>query len=56
MGYKVLIGLSRKSFLSCGRDPPKDRLSGTVLMNAISIINGADILRVHDVKENLFFN
>ena len=57
--YPVLIGLSRKSFLGeiTGRDGiPKDaagRLPGTLAANAAAILGGADIIRVHDVKEHL---
>jgi len=50
-GYKVLIGLSRKAFLAYKNDTPKDRLSATIAMNTLSIINGADIIRVHDSLE-----
>jgi len=48
----LLIGTSRKSFI--GRITGKDedqRLSGTLASNLVSVINGADILRVHDVAE-----
>ena len=31
--------------------PPKNRLEESIAMNVISAVNGADILRVHDVKE-----
>ena len=51
IGYKVLIGLSRKAFLAYKNDTPKDRLSATITMNTISVINGADIIRVHDSFE-----
>ena len=48
----ILVGLSRKSFLGKLLDlPPEERLEGTIAANAIAIINGADIIRVHDVKE-----
>tara|TARA_Y100000996_G_C22492685_1_gene630895 strand:+ start:345 stop:1139 length:795 start_codon:yes stop_codon:yes gene_type:complete len=53
IGYKVLIGLSRKSFLSYKEDAPKDRLSATITMNTLSILNGADIIRVHDPVESI---
>ncbi len=51
-GYPVLVGVSRKSFLKpySGEDP-EVRLVSTVAANAISIFQGADIIRVHDVKE-----
>ncbi len=52
LGLPVLIGLSRKSFLGeiLGLSAA-DRLTGTIAANAIAIANGADIIRVHDVKE-----
>lgn len=51
-GYPVLVGLSRKSFLGVytGQEP-EGRLIPTVAANAISIFQGADIIRVHDVWE-----
>ncbi len=50
----ILIGVSRKSFIGnfLGRDV-KDRLSGTIAANLYSLLKGADIFRVHEVKENL---
>jgi len=52
LGAPVLIGLSRKSFLGEILDLPVEaRLTGTIAANAIAIRNGADIIRVHDVKE-----
>jgi dihydropteroate synthase len=51
-GYPLLVGLSRKSFLgSITGLPPEDRLLPTVAANAITIFQGADIIRVHDVRE-----
>lgn len=49
----LLIGPSRKAFLGkiLGGLPAQDRLEGTAAAVAISIINGAHIVRVHDVKE-----
>lgn len=48
----VLIGLSRKSFIGKVLNLDiEQRLSGTIAMNMISLLNGADIIRVHDVKE-----
>jgi dihydropteroate synthase len=51
-GFPVLVGLSRKSFLGLitGLEVEK-RLIPTVAANAISIFQGADIIRVHDVEE-----
>ena len=48
---KILLGVSRKSFLSVDNDSPKERLFQTIGANALSAFNGADILRVHDVHE-----
>ena len=48
---KILIGASRKSFLSIKNDLPKDRLFQTIGVHALSAFNGADFLRVHDVDE-----
>jgi len=48
----IMVGLSRKSFLGRLLDlPAEERLEGTIAANAIAIANGADIIRVHDVKE-----
>ena len=51
--HPTLIGLSRKSFIGkiIGEKDPKDRLAGSLGATAFSIIQGAHILRVHDVKE-----
>ena len=52
-GYPILMGLSRKSFMDKIFPTPVDeRLEGTIAANAVSIVNGANILRVHDVLEN----
>jgi len=54
MGYPVMVGLSRKSFLGVYTGlEVRDRLVPTVAVNAISIFLGADIIRVHDVKEGV---
>ena len=52
LGFPVMIGLSRKSFIGkmLGLDPG-ERLIPTVAANTSAIIDGADIIRVHDVKE-----
>jgi dihydropteroate synthase len=52
LGYPVLIGISRKSFLSIDDDSPADRLPASLGATAIAVKNGADIIRVHDVLEN----
>jgi len=54
LGKPILIGTSRKSFIGKVLDlPVDDRLEGTAATVAVSICNGADIVRVHDVKEML---
>jgi dihydropteroate synthase len=51
LGFPLLIGLSRKSFIGKTLDlPAGDRLEGTAAAVALSIAGGADIVRVHDVK------
>ena len=51
-GRPVCIGVSRKSFIGRVLDlPVNDRLEGTAAAVAASILNGADIVRVHDVRE-----
>jgi dihydropteroate synthase len=44
-----------KSFIGkiLGIDKPDDRLIGSLAVEAICIINGADIIRTHDVKESM---
>ena len=52
MGYPLLLGSSRKSFIGYTLDlPPEERLEGTAATVVIGIDRGADIVRVHDVKE-----
>ena len=53
-GYPLLIGLSRKSFIGdiTGRSV-EERLAGTLAAAAAAVMAGADIIRLHDVKEGL---
>jgi dihydropteroate synthase len=53
LGKPILIGTSRKSFIGkiLHTDDIKDRIEGTSATIAIAIANGADIVRVHDVKD-----
>lgn len=48
----LLVGLSRKSMITCllGIDP-SEALAATTALNLVAVRNGADILRVHDVRE-----
>lgn len=51
LGYPVLVGLSRKSFLTKILDKPASELfAGTIAMNTIVVLAGADMIRVHDVS------
>lgn len=51
LGYPVLLGVSRKSFIGYTLNlPPEERLEGTAAACTIGILRGANILRVHDVK------
>jgi len=50
LGYPILLGTSRKSFIGYTLDLPADqRVEGTAASVAIGIARGADIIRVHDV-------
>jgi dihydropteroate synthase len=52
LGYPLLLGPSRKSFIGYTLDlPPDQRIEGTAAAVAIGIARGADIVRVHDVRE-----
>ena len=50
--YPILISLSNKSFLGniLGKQNPTDRLFGSIAAETISVINGADIIRTHNVE------
>ena len=51
LGFPVLLGPSRKSFIGYTLDLPADqRVEGTAATIAIGIARGADIVRVHDVE------
>jgi len=48
----LLVGVSRKSMIYKSLDlKPEEALNGTSVLNTIALLNGANILRVHDVKE-----
>ncbi|OUW79935.1 MAG: dihydropteroate synthase [bacterium TMED217] len=52
LGYPLMIGPSRKAFIGDALGlPPEDRIEGTLATVIASIMNGANIIRVHDVKE-----
>ena len=51
-GFPLLAGLSRKSMINrVLQIKPGEALNGTTVLNTIALLKGADILRVHDVKE-----
>ncbi|BCJ87381.1 dihydropteroate synthase [Effusibacillus dendaii] len=52
LGFPVLLGTSRKSVIGhCLGLPVEERMEGTAATVALGIANGADIVRVHDVKQ-----
>jgi dihydropteroate synthase len=52
LGYPILLGTSNKSLIGYTLDlPPEERVEGTAATVAIGIERGADIIRVHQVKE-----
>jgi len=52
LGRPVLLGTSRKSMIGLVLDlPPGERLEGNLAVTAIGIVNGADMVRVHDVAQ-----
>lgn len=54
LGYPILLGTSRKSVLgNIVGGEPKDRIEATVATTVSGIRDGVEIVRVHDVKENL---
>ena len=51
-GFPILIGISRKSLIfKILQTTPQEAENGTTVLNTIALLNGADILRVHDVKK-----
>jgi len=52
LAYPVLAGISRKSMINkVLKTSPEKALNGTTVLNTLALLNGANILRVHDVKE-----
>jgi len=53
IGFPLLVGVSRKSFMSrLLNKSASELLTATLAMNAIVIASGADIIRVHDIREH----
>ena len=51
-GLPLMVGISRKSMIWKTLDiKPEEALPGTISLNSVALLKGADILRVHDVKE-----
>ncbi len=51
-GLPILVGVSRKSMIyKLLETTPEHALNGTTVVNTLALVHGADILRVHDVKE-----
>ena len=55
LGYPLLFGCSRKGFLGkmSGGAPVEERLAATIAANVLAVERGAQIVRVHDVRENV---
>ena len=54
LGYPVLLGTSRKSVIGHVLNvEPKERVEGTIATTVLGIRDGVDIVRVHDIKENI---
>lgn len=54
LGYPILLGTSRKSMIGKILDlPVNERIEGTLATTVIGIMKGVNIVRVHDIKENL---
>lgn len=53
LGYPILFGASRKTFLSkiLGK-PATELLAATIVVNTLAIAAGVDFIRVHDIKEH----
>ena len=53
LGFPILLGLSRKKFIKdlSGKNDTKERLGGTVASSLYSMMQGVQILRIHDVNE-----
>jgi dihydropteroate synthase len=49
IGCPILVGVSRKSLIGRLYDGDYERLYATIALNAVSVMNGTDIIRVHDV-------
>jgi dihydropteroate synthase len=54
LSFPILLGISRKGFIGHTLNLPQgERLEGSLAANAWGVLHGADILRVHDVRETV---
>ena len=55
LGFPILVGNSRKRFIKeiAGKNDSKDRIGGTVASSIYLMMQGIQILRIHDVNELL---
>ncbi len=54
LGFPILLGTSRKSMIGKILNlPPHQRLEGTLATTVLGIVSGVDVIRVHDVRENV---
>ena len=53
--YSIMLGISRKSMIGqiTGKEDPEDRLAGTLASSAFAFYNEIDIIRVHDIEQNI---
>ena len=53
LGRPICVGVSRKSFIGAllGQEDPEDRLPGSLAATAVAVVNGAHLIRTHDVAE-----
>ena len=53
LGFPILLGLSRKKFIKdlSGKNDTRERLGGTIASSLYSVMQGVQILRIHDVNE-----
>ena len=51
--HPLLVGVSRKAFIGhiLDQPDPESRLTGSIVATAVAVMNGADIIRTHDVRE-----
>ena len=55
VGRPLCVGVSRKSFIGAitGRPATGDRLAGSLAATAVAVVNGAALIRTHDVGETV---